>query len=177
MLSSYVVEGKKIKIYSAYSESIVETCRKWGGKYENGCWNISSSRLQEVQEMLGVNQADQVEVEVNKSNWNGYAQISVGWYVLASRRGRDSRADIYADLIAGEIPKSGGSMKNPGVCPSSDARFRLFVPRDFAIVRNLLIIEEENESEKTSIVNKKQEIVAMIKSIMVENKISLDDLK
>lgn len=142
MLSSYEIVDGKIRIKTGYCDEIVATCRKWAGKFDKAisAWVVPSSRLAEVQEQLGVNQGDQVGVEVGKDSIDGYAQYRLGWYVLAGRRARDYGADVYAELVAGEIPSSGGSVKNPGVAASADARFRLWVPRDFAAKRNLQVV-------------------------------------
>jgi hypothetical protein len=154
MIGSYKVEGDKIIVNTPYCISVVEQCRKWAGRFEKGKgWIVPVSRLAEVQEQLGTDCTDQVEVEVGKSDWTGYEQIHVGWYVLAGRRGRDHAADVYADLVAGEIPSWGGSMKNPCVKPSDDARFRLWVPRDFAIARGLTIITETAPTQVPAVVD------------------------
>lgn len=143
-ISTYSVDGNKISISTPFCDEIVETCRKWGGTFDKpaGCWVLPVSRLAAVQSLLGVDFSDLVEVEIGRDKFDGYAQIHVGWHVLAGRRGRDYRADIYADLVDGEIPKSGGSVKSPAVSPSSDAKFRLWVPRDFAIARELQIVND-----------------------------------
>ena len=145
MLSEYKISGNKIEIKTAYSEDIVKVCHRWAGKYDKsaGAWIVPAARLTDVQHMLGVNLADQVEVEVGTADWVGYAQIQVGWYVLAGRRSRDYQANVYADLVAGEIPASGGSVKNPAVGASNGARFRLWVPRDFAVARGLQIVTDD----------------------------------
>src|SRR5690348_11737815 len=118
MLSRYEVIGDKIHIFTAYCEDVVNTCRKWAGKYnkDKGCWIVSLSRLSEIQQHLGKNQEDQVEVEVYGENYRETGgQIHLGWYVLAGRKSRDQRADVYAELVNGEIPSWGGSVKYPRV--------------------------------------------------------------
>jgi hypothetical protein len=174
MLSSYTIDGNKVKVQTAYSTSVVEQCRKWGGKYEGGVWVLPITRLEEIQELLGVNQDDQVEVEVGEADWSGYQQIKVGWYILASRRSRDYGADIYADLVAGEIPSRGGSVKNPGVCPTADAKFRLWVPRDFAVARKLTIVTDPVKTEDTQV---KDKIIERIKTLLAEHGLTLEDLR
>jgi hypothetical protein len=95
----------------------------------------------------------------------------VGWYILAGRRSRDSRADIYAELVAGTIPSSGGSVKHPSVNQSDDALFRLWVPRDFAIARNLKIITDTKKED-----NDKSKAIAKVKALMIELGVTLTDL-
>lgn len=141
MISSYEVRDGKVLVKTPYCDAVADTCRRWGGKFVDGAWVLPPTRLPAVQEQLGVDPADAVEVEVGAEDWSGYGQLHVGWYVLAGRRSRDRLADLYADLVAGEVPPSGGSVKNPGVAPSPDARFRLTVPRDFAAARGLQVIE------------------------------------
>lgn len=142
MISRYEVTERGVQVFTPYCEDVVSQCRKWGGKFDKGrgCWVVNKSRLPAVQEQLGVNAGDQVEIEVGRDDFTGYQQYRVGWFVLAGRRGRDQAADLYADLVAGEIPERGGSVKNPAVNASSDARFRLWVPRDFALAKNLPIV-------------------------------------
>ncbi len=199
MISSYKVEGNKIVVNTPYSETIVAQCRKWAGKFEKGRgWVLPLSRLPEIQAVLGVNQEDQVEVEVGGEHFSGYAQIQTGWFVLVGRRGRDRGADVYADLVAGEIPSSGGSVKNPRVGESADAKFRLWVPRDFALAHNLPIVNEtpvapfvapvdpltaaveagiaKINSEGSATVDPKAEAIAKIRALMTEHGIEFSDL-
>ena len=163
MLSSYEVVGNKIHVKTGYSEDVVATCRKWGGAFDKtaGVWIVAATRLLEIQEHLGKDLTDQVEIEVGMDQIEGYAQIRHGWYVLASRMGRDSRANIYADLVAGEIPSFGGSMKNPKVGPSSDARFRLWVARDFAVANNSDIVTDPLTNTPTTETPKPGEMVEL----------------
>lgn len=171
-LSRYEVTGNKIHVYAGYADDIVSTCRKWGGKWEKDHWSVALTRLSDVQDMIGKNQNDLVEVEVGKADLSEKSsQYLVGWFVLASRRGRDSRADIYADLVQGEIPDSGGSMKYPLVEASDDARFSLWVPRDFAITRKLIITTDPQTT-----VDPKAVAVAQIKALMTEFGITVADL-
>lgn len=143
LLSSYEVRDGKVYISTPYCGEVVKQCRAWAGKFSNGRWTVPVTRLSEIQKQLGVNLEDRVEVEVGKNNltYTG-AQYCIGWYVLAGRRSRDPAADVYADLVAGEIPSDGGSMKYPLVQASSDARFRLWVARDFAVAYNLQVITD-----------------------------------
>ena len=131
-----------------------------GGKWNKsaGAWEIASSRLEEVELRIGKAQDDLVYVDVGmsdnldqdeKNRIVGNAQLRVGWHILAGRKGRDVRADIYADLVAGEIPAYGGSMKHPTCSPSNDSRFQFWVPRDFAISRNLKIIDDPKAGQET----------------------------
>ena len=89
--------------------------------------------------------------------------------MLASRRSRDYAAAVYADLVAGTIPASGGSTKYPCVDASEDALFRLWVPRDFAISRKLKIVTDPKESNvvdvellKAELEQQKQDLLAKV---------------
>lgn len=148
MLASYEVIDNTIYVETLYSEDIVSQCRKWCGKFKettiNGItqkrWVLPISRLPEIQNLIGIDINNQVEVEISKGDWEGYGQIRVGWHVIASRRFRDYSATVFADLTAGVIPPSGGSAKHPAVNPSPDAKFRLWVPLDFAEKRGLKVL-------------------------------------
>lgn len=144
MISSYEIRDGKIFIKTPYCNDVVATCRSWAGRFDKSAeaWIVPVTRLEAVQARIGKDLDDQVEVEVSQKDWEGYQQIHVGWHVLAGRRGRDYRADVYADLVAGAIPSSGGSVKNPAVSASADARFRLWVPRDFAVTGCLRIVTD-----------------------------------
>ena len=149
-ISRYEVRDNGVCVYTPYAEAVVNGCRRMGGKFQDGAWRLHQCRLAEVQKMLGSNTDDPVEVEVGKSDWEGFAQVRVGWFILAGRRGRDNLADIYADLVVGTVPDSGGSVKYPQVNPSDDARFRLWVPRDFATARGLQIVTAPKAKEPTA---------------------------
>lgn len=148
-LSKFVVEESKLLIYTEYCEAVVDQCRKWGGKFDKarGCWVVNQSRLADVQAELGSTFGDLVEIEVRYETGErpGYNEsgnaIHCGWYVLASRRSRDSKASVYAELVAGEIPSSGGSVKNPRVAGQGCA-YRLWVPRDFAENNKFTVVSD-----------------------------------
>lgn len=147
MISQYRIEADKLVIDVPYCEDVVLQCRKWAGEFVKGKgWIVPLSRLAAVQQELGKDLTDLVEVEVSDKDWVGSAQIRVGWYVLAGRKSRDRKADVYAELVAGEIPPHGGSVKNPRVMPSADARFELLVARDFAVSRKLKILTHPDAS-------------------------------
>lgn len=151
LISSYEVQDGKIFIMTPYCDDVVATCRKWAGKFGAGAWQVPATRLAEVQLVLGADLTDQVEVEVGTDEIEKYGdlgqQYRLGWYVLAGRRGRDDRADVYADLVAGEIPACGGSMKHPLVNASDDARFRFWCARDFAVGLGLQIVTDPKSDE------------------------------
>lgn len=147
MLASYEVEGQSLRITTKFSEDIVAKCRSWAGKYVDGAWVVPVSRLAEVQAEIGVNQDDQVEVEIGVDQTEGYGQIRIGWFVVAGRKSRDYAANVHAYMVAGSLPSSGGSVKNPAVGCSKDSRFRLWVPRDFAVDRGLVIVNDPAESK------------------------------
>lgn len=152
-ISSYEVVGDKLLVKTPFCEAVVDQCRAWAGKFDKevGAWVLPVVRLAEVQKRLGSGFDDLVQVEVGSGDWQGYQQIHVGWHVLAGRRGRDYGADVYADLVAGSIPSRGGSVKNPAVNESSDARFRLWVPRDFAFSRELSIVDDPREGSPVEV--------------------------
>lgn len=148
-LSKFVVEDNKLLIFTEYCEDVVDQCRKWGGKFDKGrgCWVVNQSRLADVQAELGSMFEDLVEIEVRYETDErpGYEEsgnaVHCGWYVLASRRSRDSKAEVFADLVDGEIPSSGGSVKNPRVAGQGCA-YRLWVPRDFATINKFAVVSD-----------------------------------
>jgi hypothetical protein len=174
-VSNYEIVNEKIKISSSYCEDIVKTCRSWAGKFENGSWFVPISRLGQVEERLGKDFSDLVEIEVSYDDIEKDPQYRIGWYVLVNRRERDRRADVYVDLIHGEIPSSGGSVKNPLVQASSDSIFRLWVPRDFALSRNLKIVNECKKLAQVN-VNWKEEELQRIYDLAKEQNITPEEV-
>lgn len=150
MISTWeVMPDGKILVKTPYCGAVVDQCRKWAGKWSrplNG-WVVSGKRLPDVVALLGDPATGTVEVEVRQAMDhlddpqqypNGRPGYTVednayvlGWHVLASRPGRDSAAEVHAELVAGEIPDYGGSVKNPLVSGKGCA-FRLTIPRDLA---------------------------------------------
>ena len=148
MISSYKIgPDGKVEVKTPYLEPMVDQCRKWGGKYDKTRgWVLPASRLDSVKEFLGDPATGTVEVEIGKGevDYKG-KQYAVGWFVLADRPARDRGCDLYADLVAGEIPERGGSVKYPLVSASDDAAFRPTVPRDFAESRGLKVVSAPAE--------------------------------
>lgn len=144
-ISTYEIRDGRIYLHTPYAEKIVNTCRAWGGKFKDGSWVLPLSRLDSIREFIGWDQTDLVEAEAayaDEAVTSHGSAVLCGWHVLASRRSRDQRADIHADLVAGSVPPSGGSMKYPCVNPSNDAAFRFWVSRDFAESRELKIVTD-----------------------------------
>jgi len=133
-ISVAVIDGK-ISVTGPYSESNNDTWRSLGGKFVSGSWNIpdNDTTRNVVAELFGPKSED-VEVLVPLSVCCGYDRLQIGGYVLASRRGRDSRVEIPdgVSLVSGSFPKSAGSVKNPRVAAADDTVFRLCCRRTFA---------------------------------------------
>ena len=143
----YTNEAGELRLSSEYNEEANAVWRSIGGAY-NGAereWvfppDCADRALEEVKRLFGV--ADEaVEVQVSSlinaigdgpfRGWTDGSQVTLGGYVLASRRYKDGRADIKARLVAGRIGMSGGSSKKPKVAPTDDTVFKLEVRRDFA---------------------------------------------
>lgn len=79
--------------------------------------------------------------------YTGRQYLTIGGYLLASRRYRDSGAEITETLVSGTIPRSGGSVKNPAVSETEDAVFELEVRRDFAERIGLNPTQRETEDQ------------------------------
>lgn len=147
MTATWTEADGKLLVKTPYCEAVVEQCRKWGGKWDKAAngWLLPKTRLAAVRDLLGDPASGLVEVEVREKSESrpGYDvtdnSYHLGWHVLASRRGRDSAADLYADLVDGEIPESGGSTKYPLV-NGKDCAFRLTVPADFASRLGLAVV-------------------------------------
>lgn len=142
------IQGKieKNYIFSEYAENTINTFKKSGGKWNSdiGAWKFQESRAKNLfKEMFGES-PDIVTVKVTLSQTTGYAQYTIGGYLIVGRRGRDNavRFGTGAFLLEGEIPMAGGSAKNPAVMASKDAVFTLNVRKDFATENYLEIIKE-----------------------------------
>lgn len=183
LLSHYEVtpDKKAIMLYTGYSIDLVSKFKSWGGKFVKPemAWVVPISHLDEVIENLGSSN-EIVEVHVTKDDLDQkYEQYRIGYYVLASRRGRDYPVDIFAEVIQGTFPLSGGSMKNPCVKASDDVIFSMVVPKDFAEFSGLKIVNqvknslpEETEealiSERDALMKRVQEIDEILSSVNKE---------
>jgi hypothetical protein len=67
-ISSYKIVDNKIVVSTPYCGVVVEQCRKWSGKFDkaSGGWVLPLSRLKSIQEQIGEDQDDLVEVEVSE---------------------------------------------------------------------------------------------------------------
>lgn len=72
-------------------------------------------------------------------------------------------------MVSQQAHASGGSVKNPAVAPSEDVKFRLWVRKDFAIARNLKIIDIPAKNHSQAI-NK-------VRLLMTELGVTIEDLK
>lgn len=142
LISSYDVQGRKIVLTTPYCEEIRQYCLRNQGVRKNGSWVLPIRTLTHVQDMIGADLDDLVQVQVGSSDWDGYDQIHVGWHVLARRPEWNRPASLDAELIRGTIPRKGGDEDYPMVNPSSDTLFRLWVPRDFADNMDLTVVSK-----------------------------------
>jgi len=91
----------------------------------------------------GPQHAGSVQVRPAVHGWKNDQYLTIGGYILASRKGRDSRADIIETLVSGKIPSGGGSVKNPSVNASDDCVFELDVRKDWAIANGFFAADEQ----------------------------------
>lgn len=143
LIAAYWVEDGRLKVRAPFAEEVRQTCRALGGKWDSihKHWILPLARLPEIRDRyLGTVDGPLVRVSVPVSSLVGYQVLRIGFYVVASRRDRDSVVDLYADLVAGTLPTSGGSVKNPSVSASADAVFEFWVPADFAEANKLTVV-------------------------------------
>lgn len=137
---SITPDAGSIQIRGPYSTINNDAWRALGGKYSQGAWHLpdNSTTRETVAQLFGA-KSDLVEVLVPLSRADGSQTLQIGGYVLASRRSRDSRAELPdgVSLAAGSLPRSGGSVKNPRVAADTDTVFRLACRTSFADAHGL----------------------------------------
>ncbi len=108
-----------------------------------------------------------VQVRPPKVGWQNGQYVSVGGYLLASRRGRDYGANLVETLVSGTVPKTGGSVKNPDVRLAEDCVFELEVRKDWAIDNGFMVGEanEDLRAEKAALLKR----IAQIDAILEED--------
>ena len=151
MNASLTLVNGKLHAKTEYSNNLIDKFRRLAGKWDKaaGAWVFPATREAELRPMFGSGPA--VTVRVRKDQLDeAYQTYEIGAYVLASRRSRDHLADLFCDLIAGEIPPSGGSVKNPAVKATDDAVFECEVAESFAVARGLEIVQSETENSAVS---------------------------
>lgn len=160
------VANDTFEVVSPYSVSNNENFKSVGGKYRDSKWVLPNNPQVEgmLKDMFGLSDTI-VEVHISDLD-SGYQTLKVGGYVICSRRGRDEQVQMMPGtyLVAGTLPRSGGSIKNPSVSQPRDAVFSVIVRKDFAEDSGLLIVEEagktkaELEAEKAVLLKKLDEI-------------------
>ena len=136
------VDEGHISVKGPYSTSNNDTWRKLGGKFTDGRWVIpdNDTSRHEVSNLFG-SKSPLVEVAVSDEHPSvfGYGSRQIGGYVLASRRGRDSRVEMPAgvSVVSGSFPSSGGSAKSPAVYATVGTVFRLTCRDSFATAMGL----------------------------------------
>ena len=136
----------KILILGPFSAKNNEIWRSLGGKFSGGgSWvfpDTEGARLRVV-ELFGAKSDEVVAIiplALAAVRENGGC-MSIGGYVLATRRGRDYSVQTAdgVTLEAGSFPSSGGSVKHPRVAASTDAVFALRCRSSFATAHGLEI--------------------------------------
>lgn len=122
-------EGR-IRLTAPYSASNNEIYRSRGGKFSDGAWVFDDTPAVEtmLDELFGNGPLCRAELDLTNQveTWrdrerpvkNPGNELKLEGYVLASRRGRDSRVETPdgVQLYRGAWRSSGGSVKNP--CPT-----------------------------------------------------------
>jgi len=149
----YTNPAGEFRVGCEYNEASIAVWRSMGGRFDgvNKEWvfpGSSADRVsKEVERLFGLSDENPVTVRVRAGDmgsgdgafrgWSDGPQVTLGGYVLATRRQRDQRATQVVPLVEGLIPMSGGSAKRPAVNPSPDAIFEIEVRRDFADANGL----------------------------------------
>ncbi len=144
MQTKIEVYDGKIQIVGPYSDLNNQVYRELGGKFnrETVAWELPDNETsrQKIAELFGTKSpVGEYLVPVSHKSVVGKQTLQIGGYVLASRKGRDWPVK-FADgvsLYSGEIPSSGGSVKNPRVDASFDTVFRLKCRSVFAEAHGL----------------------------------------
>lgn len=137
------VQDDTITLDAPYSAVNNEIYRNKSGKYKKGVgWVFPDCRP--VRKMLfdlfqwiegcGIKTLGIADVDCEhhyvRSQWGNSAEYLYKGYVIATRKGRDARAQIPEDGVIideGGFPASGGSVKNPSVFPDTGSTFILAV--------------------------------------------------
>jgi len=172
-ISSYRVNGEYVYVKTPYCKEIVDECRSFGGSFVDGEWKLPGVRLVDVEERIGRCQSDLVQVDWLAHIEDDGPQVRIGWHVVASRRHRDSWPVLYAEVSDGELEKSGGSMKNPRVA-CHGVTFRIWVPRDFSVERDLTIVKDPRED---AVADVRQQAIDEARTIMAQHGLTVEDLR
>lgn len=140
MQTTITPQDGAITIRGPYSESNNRTWRELGGKFSGGAWQLPDNETtrNKVAELFGT-KSEVIEILVPADKATGTDILQIGGYVLAQRRGRDSRVEMPpgVSLAFGRFPASGGSVKNPRVAADATTLFRLHCRQSFAEANGL----------------------------------------
>ncbi len=146
LISYYERIGGELFVTSLFSDYIIQTCRRWGGHWDadKQKWRVPPERLSNLINLLGDQSLPLVRVSAPEHVLSGLNSQShhVGLHILSFCPDRDREIQIYADVIEG-YAQSGGSRKYPRI-ECEDVVYALWVPTDFAVKRNLQIINGED---------------------------------
>ena len=149
---SIVRDGQNVTVVSPYSESNNSEFRARGGRYskESG-WTFAASpatdkMLDELFGFDGVTGEAVTAIVPESAIDTRYAGApwQLDGYVLASRRGRDSRVETPdgVQLFEGRWASSGGSMKSPRVTSSETVTLHVVMPKALAERHSLALVGE-----------------------------------
>ncbi len=106
-----VIEGT-VHVVGPYSTENNDVWRSLGGKFTGGRWVLPDNETtrQKIAAMFGT-KSEEVEVLVPNERLTDGEIVQIGGYVLAQRRGRDSRVEMPdgVSLAAGYFPSSRAS--------------------------------------------------------------------
>lgn len=156
----YVRGDGEMLVRTPFCDHIPNVLKNIGGRWDRDrqAWSLPTSAETRLIELFG--SADSDWVNVTMTGYDVYEDgdghldnprktgktDACGGYVLAYRNRRDEAAHVYAAVVDGEIPASGGSQRDPYV-ESQGVTYQIAVRRDFAERRNLPIVGEAGTPE------------------------------
>lgn len=172
----------KIRVQSPYNDHFIKEVKQIGGKWNgsNGTWDVPEDNKDLLDRVLldayGYSETgtEMIKVQYLAEKFIYYNEIRIGNLMTVNRIGRDYDVTFHADtvVIEGNIPGSGGSVKNPRVAPASDTILQSIIPQ--AIYDSLedkekdliTIIEEKSREERLQ--EEKARLLERIKEINLE---------
>ena len=133
-----IIENGQIKVKSEYSKDFIKGAKMIQGKWNSPYWCFPEENADEVRELLldvygecgELSEGNEavVTVELDLDEYTDVSDcVRIGSMTVASRPGRDYMVKLNDNTmcIKGGFPESGGSVKNPRVCPEDGTVLRV----------------------------------------------------